>query len=101
MMEDLDVALNELGMLSSSTKYKMDYLQAIEASAEMKRARSVSMPDTSIEESVNMRLNSNYVTKISLKTPSATDLSPYANQKFQMEIEEKRLNDNNSNIHFW
>lgn len=100
-MEDLDLALNELGMLSSATKYKMDYLKAIEASAEMKRARSVSMPDTSIEESVSMRLNSNYVTKISLKTPSVTDLSPYSNQKLEMEIEDRRLNDNNCNTHFW
>ena len=26
-MEELDAALNELGMLSSVTKYKLDYLQ--------------------------------------------------------------------------
>ena len=26
-MEDLDSALNELGMLSSVTKYKLDYLE--------------------------------------------------------------------------
>ena len=102
MMDDLDAALNELGMLSSITKYKLDYLQAIETSAEMKRARSVSMPDTRREESenVNISINTNFVSNISLGK-RASDLSPYLKRKLQREIEEKRFNDDNSNTHIW
>ena len=104
-MQDLDAALNELGMLSSITKYKIDYLQAIETSAEIKRARSVSMPETRREESeesenVNISINTNFVANISLgQRPS--DLSPYVKRKLQREIEEKRFNDDNSNTHIW
>ena len=105
MMEDLDAALNELGMLSSITKYKIDYLQAIETSAEIKRARSVSMPETRREEreeseNVNISINTNFVANISLgQRPS--DPSPYVKRKLQREIEEKRFNDDNSNTHIW
>ena len=101
-MDDLDAALNELGMLSSISKYKIDYLQAIESSAEIKRARSVSMPDTRRDESenVNISINTNFVTNISLanRTP---DLSPYLKRKLQRDMEEKRFNDDNSNPHIW
>ena len=103
-MDDLDAALNELGMLSSVTKYKIDYLQAIESSAELKRARSVSMPDTRREENenenVNISINTNFVANISLGK-RASDLSPYVKRKLQREMEEKRFNDNNSNTHIW
>ena len=103
-MDDLDAALNELGMLSSITKYKLDYLQAIETSAEMKRARSVSVPDTRREESENenvkISINTNFVSNISLGK-RASDLSPYLKRKLQREIEEKRFNDDNSNTHIW
>ena len=94
-MEDLDSALNELGMLSSVTKYKIDYLQNIEASAEIKRSRSVSMPETRREDNknVNISLNSNYVRNISL--------SPYVKGKLKDEIEEKRFNDPNSKSQIW
>ena len=103
-MDDLDAALNELGMLSSVTKYKIDYLQAIESSAELKRARSVSMPDTRREENenenVNISINTNFVANISLgQRPS--DLSPYVKRKLQREIEEKRFNDDTGNTHIW
>ena len=104
IMDDLDAALNELGMLSSISEYKIDYLQAIETSAEIKRARSVSMPDTRREESesenVNISINTNFVANISLGQ-KAPDLSPYVKRKLQREIEEKRFNDNNSNTHIW
>ena len=60
IMDDLDAALNELGMLSSITKYKIDYLQAIETSAEIKRGRSVSMPETRREESENKEVKISY-----------------------------------------
>ena len=104
-MDDLDAALNELGMLSSITKYKIDYLQAIDTSAEMKRGRSVSMPETRSEEreeseNVNISINTNFVTNISLGQKAA-DLSPYVKRKLQREIEEKRFNDDNSNTHIW
>ena len=105
-MDDLDAALNELGMLSSITKYKIDYLQAIETSAEIKRGRSVSMPETRREESenenenVNISINTNFVANISLgQRPS--DLSPYVKRKLQREIEEKRFNDDTGNTHIW
>ena len=101
-MDDLDAALNELGMLSSISKYKIDYLQAIETSAEIKRARSVSMPDTRRDESenVNISINTNFVTNISLAN-RAPDLSPYLKRKLQRDMEEKRFNDDNSNPHIW
>ena len=102
-MEDLDMALNELGMLSSVTKYKIDYLKAMETSAEIKRARSASMLETARDESdtVNISLNSKFVTNISLRKSSATDLSPYGKRKLHREMEEKRLKDSNSNPHIW
>ena len=103
-MDDLDAALNELGMLSSITKYKIDYLQAMESSAEIKRARSVSMPDTRRDESesenVNVSINTNFVTNISLGNRSS-DLSSYFKRKLQRDIDEKRFNDDNSNPHIW
>ena len=101
-MDDLDAALNELGMLSSISKYKIDYLQALESSAEIKRARSVSMPDTRRDESenVNISINTNFVTNISLAN-RAPDLSPYLKRKLQRDMEEKRFNDDNSNPHIW
>ena len=94
-MDDLDAALNELGMLSSITKYKIDYLP---------RGRSVSMPETRSEESenenVNISINTNFVANISLGQ-RAPDLSPYVKRKLQREMEEKRFNDDNSNTHIW
>ena len=105
-MDDLDAALSELGMLSSITNYKLDYLQSIETSAEIKRARSVSMPDTRRDESENenenvkISINTNFVSNISLGN-RASDLSPYVKRKLQREMEEKRFNDDNSNTHIW
>ena len=103
-MDDLDAALSELGMLSSITNYKLDYLQSIETSAEIKRARSVSMPDSLREEgeneNVKISINTNFVSNISMGK-TASDLSPYVKRRLQRELEEKRFNDDNSNTHIW
>lgn len=98
-MEDLDSALNELGMLSSVTKYKLDYLQAIETAAEVRRSRSGSAPETERrvdedDKEVTIKVNSNFVTNIAVCSRTPPDLSPFMTRRLQMEIEDKRLRDN-------
>jgi len=94
-MEELDTALNELGMLSSCSKYKLDYLKAMETASEVRRARSGSVPgtrDTSDHE-VSISLNSAFVTNIALcpRTRTPPDLSPFMRRRLQLEAEERRL----------
>ncbi|XP_023327893.1 uncharacterized protein LOC111701017 [Eurytemora carolleeae] len=40
-MDSLDLALDELGMLSTATKYKMEFIQSIETDLEERRAQSL------------------------------------------------------------
>jgi len=91
-MEELDAALNELGMLSCVTKYKLDFIKDAEAGSELRRARSGSVPETRDKE-VEISVNSNFVTNISIGRISPPDLSPFMKRKIQVEIEERRLSD--------
>jgi len=101
-MEELDAALNELGMLSSVTKYKLDYLQAMEAAAEVTkaRARADSMPSTVLDtgkgdpDQVSITVNSNFVTNIAISSAKLPpDLSPFMKRKLEAEAREKRTAD--------
>ena len=93
-MDKLDSALNELGMLSCVTKYKIDYLQSVETAAEVRRARarSGSLPQTS-DKDVTINVNSDFVTNVSICNRTPPDLSPFMKRKLQLEIEERRLTD--------
>jgi len=81
-MEDLDTALNELGMLSNGTKYRLEYLQSIEAAAEARKAANA--------KDVTINVNSNFVTNISISS-KYSDYSPALRKKIELEIQDKRL----------
>jgi len=94
--QDLDAALNELDMLSSCSKYKLDYLKAMETTSDVRRARHDSVPgtrDTRGKHDVSINVNSNYVTNISLgpQTRTPPDLSPFMMRRLQREAEDRRL----------
>jgi len=99
-MEELDAALNELGMLSCVTKYKLDFIKDAETGAELRRARSGSVPETrDRDKDVAISVNSNFVTNISIGRITSPDLSPFMKRKLQLEIEERRLSDVTPNKH--
>lgn len=61
-MSDVDDALSQLGMLSSVSGYKLEYLKAVEKRAEERRAQSLN----NSEEEVCIRRNGNFVADISI-----------------------------------
>jgi len=87
-MDDLDVALNELGMLSNVTKYRLEYLQNIEAAAEAKKAAALKAATAS--DDVTISVNSNFVTNINIST-KYTNYNSAMRRKVELEIQEKRL----------
>lgn len=88
-MEDLDAALNELGMLSNVTNCRLEYLQDIEAAAEARKAAALKAATTATND-VTISVNSNFVTNISIST-KYSDYSPAMRRKLELEIKEKRL----------
>jgi len=88
-MEDLDAALNELGMLSNVTNCRLEYIQDIEAAAEARKAAALKAASTANND-VTISVNSNFVTNISISS-KYTDFSPSMRRKLELEIKEKRL----------
>jgi len=100
-MEDLDSALNELGMLSSSIKLT-DYLKAMQmgdADVRRVRFRSGSVPGTNTRDTrdheVTISVNSAYVTNIAVcpRTRTPPDMSSLMRRRLQSEAEERRTED--------
>jgi len=87
-MEDLDAALNELGMLSNVTSCRLEYLQDIEAAAEARKAAA--LKNGSASSDVTISVNTNFVTNISIST-KYSDYSPAMRRKLELEIKDKRL----------
>jgi len=86
-MDDIDAALNELGMLSNVTSCRLEYLQDIEAAAEARKAAS--LPNTATSD-VTISVNTDFVTNISIST-KYSDYSPAMRRKLELEIKDKRL----------
>jgi len=84
-MDDLDAALNELGMLSNVTKYRLEYLQNVEANAEAKKAAA--LKSSTASDDVTISVNSNFVTNINI----STKYKNYNSARVELEIQEKRL----------
>ena len=77
---------------NKSKRTKIHLFQDAEAGSELRRARSGSVPETRDKE-VEISVNSNFVTNISIGRISPPDLSPFMKRKIQLEIEERRLSD--------
>ena len=77
---------------NKSKRTKIHLFQDVEAGSELRRARSGSVPETRDKE-VEISVNSNFVTNISIGRISPPDLSPFMKRKIQLEIEERRLSD--------
>ena len=84
-MDDLDSALNELGMLSNVTKYRLEYLQNKEATLEAKKAADKSSSTASDDTTISV--SSNFVTNINI----STKYNNYNSFRFKMDIQERRL----------
>eukprot|EP00092_Neocalanus_flemingeri_P013483 GFUD01014542.1.p1 GENE.GFUD01014542.1~~GFUD01014542.1.p1 ORF type:complete len:245 (+),score=66.00 GFUD01014542.1:248-982(+) len=93
-MDDIDAALNELGMLSNVTSCRLEYLQDIEAAAEARKAASLSKTGSG---DVTISVNTNFVTNISIST-KYSDYSPAMRRKLELEIKDHRLSTHHPHI---
>lgn len=93
-MDDIDAALNELGMLSNVTNCRLEYLQDIEAAAEARKAASLA--DT-LTSDVSISVNTSFVTNISISS-KYSGYSPALRRKLELEIQDKRLGSHSAHI---
>lgn len=93
-MDDIDAALNELGMLSNVTSCRLEYLQDIEANAE---ARKAAASKSSGSSDVTISVNTSFVTNISIST-KYSDYSPSMRRKLELEIKDNRLSNHTPHI---
>jgi len=93
-MDDIDAALNELGMLSNVTSCRLEYLQDIEANAEARKAAALKNSGSS---DVTISVNTNFVTNISIST-KYSDYSPSMRRKLELEIKDNRLSNHTPHI---
>ena len=86
-MDDLDSALNELGMLSNVTQYRLEYLQNKEATLEAKKAGTLTSLTASDDMTMTLSVNSSFVTNINI----STKYNNYNLFNVKMDIQEKRF----------
>lgn len=78
-MDDLDSALNELGMLSNVTQYRLEYLQNKEATLEAKKAGTLTSSTASDDMTMTLSVNSSF------------KYNNYNSFNVKMDIQEKRF----------